>query len=66
MIQSAMERVMRGRTTFIIAYRLTTIERADVILVMNEGRLVECGTHASLLAQGGAYAHLHAFQSPSK
>lgn len=64
LIQDAMERVMRGRTAFIIAHRLSTIERADVILVMKDGRLVEQGTHAALLAHGGAYAHLHAFQSP--
>lgn len=63
LIQEAMERVMQGRTTFIIAHRLSTIERADWILVMNDGRLVEQGTHAELLARGGTYAHLHALQA---
>ena len=63
LIQEAMERVMQGRTTFIIAHRLSTIERADWILVMNDGRLVEQGTHAELLAPSGTYAHLHALQA---
>lgn len=61
-IQEAMERVMAGRTTFVIAHRLSTIQRADQILVMGEGRLVEQGTQAELLARGGAYARLHALQ----
>jgi subfamily B ATP-binding cassette protein MsbA len=62
LIQEAMERVMRGRTTFIIAHRLTTIQMADQILVMDQGRLAERGTHAELLATGGLYARLHALQ----
>ena len=66
LIQQAMERVMQGRTTFIIAHRLSTIQKADVILVMNEGRLVEQGTHAQLVAQGGLYSRLNALQFPDQ
>ena len=58
-IQAALEEVMRGRTTIVIAHRLSTIENADLILVMEDGRIVESGTHASLLAGGGAYAALY-------
>ncbi len=64
LIQEAMERVMRGRTTFVIAHRLSTIQKADTILVMGEGRLVEQGTHRELLALNGPYARLHALQFP--
>ena len=62
LIQQAMERVMRGRTTFVIAHRLSTVQKADLILVMDQGRLAERGTHVELLALGGIYARLHALQ----
>jgi subfamily B ATP-binding cassette protein MsbA len=60
-IQSALDRVMAGRTTLVIAHRLSTIERADLILVMDQGRIVERGTHAELLAANGHYANLLQF-----
>jgi subfamily B ATP-binding cassette protein MsbA len=61
-IQSALDHVMAGRTTLVIAHRLSTIEKADVILVMDQGRIVERGSHSELLASNGHYARLHAMQ----
>ena len=58
-IQSAFARMMKGRTSFIVAHRLSTIKEADVILVMKDGHVVEQGTHDSLLASGGFYASLY-------
>jgi subfamily B ATP-binding cassette protein MsbA len=62
LVQTALAELLRGRTTLVIAHRLTTIERADRILVMDEGRIVESGTHATLIAAGGVYAALHRMQ----
>jgi subfamily B ATP-binding cassette protein MsbA len=59
LVQQALERLMRGRTTIVIAHRLTTVQRADRILVMDRGRIVEDGTHAQLLALGGLYERLY-------
>jgi subfamily B ATP-binding cassette protein MsbA len=61
-IQAALEGLLKGRTTFMIAHRLSTIERADIILVMEQGRIVEKGTHKELLAKGAVYANLHQMQ----
>jgi subfamily B ATP-binding cassette protein MsbA len=61
-IQAALNRVMQGRTTFVVAHRLSTIENADVILVMDKGRIIEKGTHQELLALNKAYAKLHHMQ----
>jgi subfamily B ATP-binding cassette protein MsbA len=62
MIQAALDKVMRGRTTIVIAHRLSTIENADLIVVMDDGRIIETGSHQQLLAQQGAYARLHSRQ----
>src|SRR5690606_13820162 len=61
-IQAALETVMHGRTTFVVAHRLSTIERADKIVVMADGKIVEQGRHQELLALNGHYARLHASQ----
>ena len=58
-IQNAFAKMMEGRTSFIVAHRLSTIKEADVILVMKDGNIVEQGTHESLLAAGGFYAELY-------
>jgi ABC-type multidrug transport system fused ATPase/permease subunit len=61
-VQSALERLMRGRTTLVIAHRLSTIINADLIVVVEDGRIVETGTHQALLARGGVYARLYELQ----
>jgi len=61
-IQAALDTVIRGRTTIVIAHRLSTIESANVIVVLDEGRIVESGDHKSLLEKGGLYAELHGAQ----
>jgi ATP-binding cassette, subfamily B, bacterial MsbA len=61
-VQDALYRLMRNRTTFVIAHRLSTVQSADRILVMEEGRIVESGTHGELINRGGLYSHLYALQ----
>ncbi|GAB2924035.1 lipid A ABC transporter ATP-binding protein/permease MsbA [Rheinheimera gaetbuli] len=61
-IQAALNELLKGRTSIVIAHRLSTIENADVIIVMDQGRIVEQGDHTSLLAQNGAYAQLYKLQ----
>ncbi len=62
MVQAALESAMQGRTTLVIAHRLATVQRADLIVVLDHGQLVEQGTHAELVAHGGVYAGLAALQ----
>ncbi len=62
LVQDALNHLIPDRTTLVIAHRLSTIEHADQVLVLDQGKLVEQGTHAELLARGGLYAHLHRMQ----
>ena len=61
-VQAALEALMKGRTTLVIAHRLSTVENADRIVVLDQGRIVEIGTHRALLAAGGVYAKLYQIQ----
>jgi ABC-type multidrug transport system fused ATPase/permease subunit len=62
LIQNALETLMRGRTTFVIAQRLSTVKRADKIVVLEEGEIIERGTHEELLERGGIYAQIYEMQ----
>ena len=62
LVQDAFEELMKGRTSFIVAHRLSTIKNADKILVMKAGNIIERGTHEELLAQGGFYKQLYESQ----
>jgi subfamily B ATP-binding cassette protein MsbA len=61
-VQAALRALMRGRTTLVIAHRLSTVQGADLICVVDRGRVVEIGRHAELIARDGLYARLHAMQ----
>jgi subfamily B ATP-binding cassette protein MsbA len=61
-VQAALEALMRGRTTIVIAHRLSTVENADRIVVLERGRIAETGTHSELLARGGIYDKLYRIQ----
>jgi subfamily B ATP-binding cassette protein MsbA len=62
LVQQAIDRLLANRTVFVIAHRLSTVVHANQILVLDRGAVIERGTHAELLARGGAYARLHALQ----
>ena len=61
-VQKAFAKIMQGRTSFVVAHRLSTIKESDVILVMRDGNIIEQGTHDELLARGGFYKNLYESQ----
>ena len=61
-LQDALEKLMAGRTTFIIAHRLSTVHNADKIIVLDEGKLIEAGTHSELISKNGLYSTLYEIQ----
>jgi subfamily B ATP-binding cassette protein MsbA len=62
MVQQALDNLMKNRTTFVIAHRLSTVMHADLIVVLEKGRIVECGNHADLVEGSGLYSRLHSLQ----
>ncbi|MGN1127709.1 MAG: ABC transporter ATP-binding protein, partial [Candidatus Flemingiibacterium sp.] len=62
MIQKSLDELCRGRTTIVVAHRLSTVRNADEIAVISEGRIIEEGTHEKLIAEGGVYAELYSEQ----
>lgn len=66
LVQKGMDALMAGRTSFVIAHRLSTVKNADCIMVMEQGRIIERGTHDELIAQKGRYYQLYTGNSPEK
>ena len=62
LVQEALERLMQGRTVFVIAHRLSTVRNADKIIVLDKGKIVDAGTHAELIEKGGLYKRLYDMQ----
>lgn len=64
LVQDGMDKLMKGRTTFVIAHRLSTVKNSDCIMVLEQGRVIERGTHDSLIAQQGRYYQLYTGKTP--
>jgi subfamily B ATP-binding cassette protein MsbA len=63
LVQRALDNLRKGRTSFVVAHRLSTVVDADLIVVLDQGRVVETGTHAELLARNGVYQRMYALQA---